>query len=147
MQCSLIQTQYQLRLLVKVLKTGISLFLEYRTSYIPTEFARSIASTTDKALQLALSAPHLPIREADLLSERNRIQIEKWNSASLVRVDRTIHDTIAEVTRQTPDVEAVASWDGNFTYHELEEHASRLAGRLIELGVGAEVVVPLCFQK
>ncbi|OAG11741.1 AMP-binding-domain-containing protein [Paraphaeosphaeria sporulosa] len=136
-----------LRLLVKVLKTGISLLLEYRNSYIPTEFAKSIASTTDKALDLALSTPHLTIREADLLSERNRNQVEKWNSKPLARVDRTIHDTVAEVTKQSPHAEAVASWDGCFTYRELDEHACRLAGRLIELGVGADVIVPLCFRK
>jgi non-ribosomal peptide synthetase component F len=130
-----------------VLKTGISLLLEYRNSYIPTDFAKSIASTTDKALHLALSTPCITIREADLLSDRNRIQVEKWNSKPLVRVDNTIHDTIAEVTKRNPHAEAVASWDGNFTYRELDEHACRLAERLIELGVGADVIVPLCFRK
>ncbi|KAL5437004.1 hypothetical protein PMIN07_006815 [Paraphaeosphaeria minitans] len=136
-----------LRLLIKVLKTGISLLLEYRNSYIPTEFAKSIATTTDKALDLAISMPHLTIREADLLSERNRIQLEKWNSKPLAHVDRTIHDTVAEVTRQSPHAEAIASWDGSFTYRELDEYACRLAGSLIELGVGADVIVPLCFRK
>ncbi|KAF1969240.1 hypothetical protein BU23DRAFT_477654, partial [Bimuria novae-zelandiae CBS 107.79] len=74
-------------------------------------------------------------------------QMEKWNSEPLVRVDNTIHGTIAEVTKRTPDAEAVASWDGSFTYRELDEHACQLAARLMELGVGAEVIVPLCFRK
>lgn len=137
----------QLRLLVKVLKTGISLLLEYRNSYVPTDFARSIASTTDKALVTVLSSPELKVGEVDVLSERNRIQIEKYNSTPLVRVDGTIHDSIAAVTERIPDGEAVASWDGRFTYRELDTLACRLAARLMVLGVGPEVVVPLCFRK
>ncbi|KAJ4299243.1 hypothetical protein N0V90_004487 [Kalmusia sp. IMI 367209] len=136
-----------LRLLVKVLKTGISVLLEYRNSYIPTEFAKSIASTADKALATVLCSPESIVRDADVLSDRNRMQIEKWNSEPLVRVDSTIHGTIAEVAKRTPDAEAVVSWDGNLTYRELEEYACRLATRLVELGVGAEVIVPLCFRK
>lgn len=81
------------------------------------------------------------------MSDRNRSQIEKWNSEPLVRVDNTIHGTILEVAERTPDAEAIASWDGNLTYRELEEHAGRLATRLAELGVGTETIVPLCFQK
>ena len=137
-----------LRLLVKVLKTGISIFLEYRTSYVSTEFVKSVASTTDKALSTILSSPESTVGEVDLLSDRNIAQIERWNySKPLHRVDGTIHDTIAEVTARSPDAEAVASWDGSFTYRELESHACRLAARLMELGVGAEVIVPLCFRK
>ena len=137
----------QLRLLVKVLKTGISLLLEYRNSYVPTDFARSIASTTDKALVMVLSSPEVTIGAADVLSDRNRMQIEKWNSGPLVRVDSTIHDSIAQVVERAPDAEAVLSWDGGFTYGELDALASRLAVQLMGLGVGPEVVVPLCFRK
>lgn len=137
----------QLRLLVKVLKTGISLLLEYRNSYVPTDFARTIASTIDKALVTILSSPKLTVHEADLLSDHHRRQIEKWNSEPLIRNESTIHDTIAETTKLTPNAEAIVSWDGTFTYRELEEHACRLAARLMELGVGPEVIVPLCFRK
>lgn len=130
-----------------MLKTGISVFLEYRNTYVTTEFAKTIATTVDRALYLVLSSPDSTVREADLLSDRNRKQIEDWNSKPLVRVDSTVHDTILDVTRQTPDAEAVASWDGSLTYRELGDDACRLAARLIELGVGADVIVPLCFRK
>jgi hypothetical protein len=51
-------SQCNLRLLVKVLKSGISFFLEYRTSFIPTEQARNIASTVDAVLTSVLSSPN-----------------------------------------------------------------------------------------
>lgn len=114
---------------------------------MPTEVAKSIASTVDKALCNILSSSEATLRDADMLSDRNKQQIENWNSQPLIREDNTIHDTIAEVAKRAPDSEAVVAWDGQFTYRELNEQASRLAIRLIELGVGAEVIVPLCFDK
>ncbi|KAF2683050.1 acetyl-CoA synthetase-like protein, partial [Lentithecium fluviatile CBS 122367] len=87
------------------------------------------------------------LREADFFGDRNRVQVEKWNSEPLERVARTIHDVIEETTSRAPHEQAVCSWDGSLTYQELREHASRVAGHLIELDVRAEVVVPLCFDK
>src|ERR1700722_9403632 len=43
---------------------------------------------------------------------------------------------------------AIESWDGQLTYTELDEMASRLAGYLVDrCGLAPEVVVPLCFEK
>jgi amino acid adenylation domain-containing protein len=42
---------------------------------------------------------------------------------------------------------AINSWDGNFTYEELNDAVDSLAKLLIDIGVGAETKVPLLFQK
>jgi non-ribosomal peptide synthetase component F len=135
------------RLLVKVLKSGISVFLEYRNSYIPTEQAKNVASTVERILSNICVSPELAICDASSLSDRNRLQIEKWNSAPLENVERTIHDLIYEAVQRRPSDEAVCAWDGSFTYEELDGHACRLASHLVGLGVGPEVIVPLCFDK
>lgn len=96
---------------------------------------------------MALSTPEAPINRADFLSERNRMQLEKWNSALLDRVDRTIHEIIAQMVEKGPTEQAVYAWDGIFTYAELSRHACQLAQYLIKHGVGPEVIVPLCFEK
>ncbi|CAJ2506120.1 Uu.00g002500.m01.CDS01 [Anthostomella pinea] len=136
-----------LRLLVKVLKSGVSMFLEYRNSFIPTGQARNVASTVDKILTCILLNPAERIRDSDILSERNKLQIEKWNSLPLERVERTVHSIILETAEKVPQEQAVCSWDGQFTYRELEEYATKVAVCLVELGVDAEVIVPLCFEK
>ena len=46
-----------------------------------------------------------------------------------------------------PDAVAIHAWDGNFTYSELDEIVTRLAHHLRHLGVGLEVLVPICFGK
>lgn len=45
------------------------------------------------------------------------------------------------------DEERIWAWDGDLTYAELDRLAGRLAAQLVELGVGPEVMVPLCFEK
>lgn len=140
-------SQCQIRLLVKVLKSGISVFLEYRNSFIPTEQAKNVASTVDQILSNILVSPTLPVGQADFLSDRNRLQIEKWNSKPLPNVKRTIHEIIYENVLKSPDAEAICSWDGNLSYQELDTLACQLAAHLISLGVGPETIVPLCFDK
>ena len=39
------------------------------------------------------------------------------------------------------------AWDGELTYSELNQLVMGLAGRLVELGVRPDVLVPLCFEK
>lgn len=130
-----------------MLKSGVSVFLEYRNSFIPTEHAKNIASTVDRILSGVLTSSDVLLREATLLSDRNRSQIQKWNSTPLEHVQTTIHDTIADSIKNFPTQEAVCSWDGNLTYQELGHRASRLASYLVGMGVGPEVIVPLCFDK
>jgi non-ribosomal peptide synthetase component F len=130
-----------------VLKSGISIFLEYRNSFVPTEQARNIGNTVDTILTSLLTTPNLLLREVDFFGNRNRLQVEKWNSQPLERIARTVHEVIEDTASRVRNEEAVCSWDGSLTYDELHEHANRLAEHLIEHGVGAEVVVPLCFDK
>lgn len=94
-----------------------------------------------------LSSSKSAISGANFLSTRNRLQLEKWNSSSLDCVQRTIHEVITETAHKVPKDEAICSWDGSFTYQELDNHASRLAAHLIDLGIGPEIIVPLCFDK
>ncbi len=42
---------------------------------------------------------------------------------------------------------AISAWDGEISYGVLNALASRLATQLISLGVGPDVIVPLCFEK
>lgn len=46
-----------------------------------------------------------------------------------------------------PHAPAVCSWDGHFTYEELDHLASHLAIRLIQRGAGPEVFVPIHTER
>ncbi|KAH1908176.1 hypothetical protein KXV58_006201, partial [Aspergillus fumigatus] len=58
-----------------------------------------------------------------------------------------MHEIVQEQVALHPDAPAICSWDGDLTYGELDALAHRLAHHLATLGIGPEVMVPLCFDK
>ncbi|KAG0157831.1 hypothetical protein PDIDSM_1845 [Penicillium digitatum] len=62
-------------------------------------------------------------------------QIWSWNA------------TVPEAALQQPDALAVDAWDGKWTYGELEDTSTKLALRLLDLGVGSGTNVAICFEK
>ncbi|RYP18895.1 hypothetical protein DL765_003683 [Monosporascus sp. GIB2] len=85
--------------------------------------------------------------EAPNVPELLNLRIKTWNQVSLKPVWRCIHDLVTEQATNNPDGLAVDAWDGQLTYHELEELSGLLASNLRHRGVGKEIKVPICFEK
>ncbi len=82
-----------------------------------------------------------------MLSDPGLRQVQKWNKQIPKEYDACIHEVVYQQVQKHPQTTAVSSWDGDLTYQELNEIATRLEHRLIEHGIGPEVKVPLCFDK
>ena len=75
-------------------------------------------------------------------------RIWKWNQQVPPTIETCVHDLISQQARAQPDTIAIQSWDGNFTYSELESLSTRLAYHLItSRGVTIGTRIPLCFEK
>jgi amino acid adenylation domain-containing protein/non-ribosomal peptide synthase protein (TIGR01720 family) len=85
--------------------------------------------------------------EVSTMSRSDYEKVWAWNEMVSAPVERTVHSLVEEQAAARPVATAVSAWDGELTYSELDSLASRLALHLSSLGVGAEVVVPLCFEK
>jgi amino acid adenylation domain-containing protein len=98
-------------------------------------------------LTIISQRPESPVR--DLLDPlpRDLDQIWAWNATVPPTIDRTMHDIISEQAAAHPDKVALSSWDGQWTYAELESLSSRLAHYLCSRGVGVGTIAPLCFEK
>jgi amino acid adenylation domain-containing protein/non-ribosomal peptide synthase protein (TIGR01720 family) len=70
-----------------------------------------------------------------------------WNATVPEAVDRCVHDLITETALQQPQALAVCAWDGEWNYNELDSLSTKLAYRLVQLGVGSDTIIPLCFEK
>ncbi|KAK7227934.1 hypothetical protein V2G26_000104, partial [Clonostachys chloroleuca] len=81
------------------------------------------------------------------VSEQDLSRIWQWNAIVPERVDACVHDLISQSVHRQPEAPAVCAWDGSLTYRELDDLSSQLAYRLIGLGVGPNIFVPLCFEK
>ncbi|KAM4058623.1 AMP-binding enzyme [Hirsutella rhossiliensis] len=89
------------------------------------------------------SVGHYLLGKTDVLSRVGTAASE----CTALAVKQCIHDVISHQARARPNAPALCAWDGELTYGELDDLSSRLAGHIAGLGVGPEVVVPLCFEK
>ena len=108
-----------------------------------------VASTLDRILSsIVTSSPDTTLSSLNCMSQNNLDRVREWNSNySIQPVERCVHDVIADRVLEHPEAEAVCAWDGSLSYRELDAVAGTLASWLVMLGVGPEVLVPLCFEK
>lgn len=74
-------------------------------------------------------------------------QICSWNASLPKTIDLCVHDLIDKKALEQPNAEAVCSWDGSFTYNEVQSLSTKLAHHLSSLGVSMESFVPFCYEK
>ncbi|KAI1349481.1 peptide synthetase [Xylaria sp. FL0043] len=104
------------------------------------------SSVTDEAASISLSTPPTDV-EVDGLSAEQLEQLWSWNSPLPPTLDICMHDIIKEQAQRNPQKLAIESWDGNFTYHDVDSLSDLFASRLVALGVAPGTIVPLCFEK
>jgi amino acid adenylation domain-containing protein len=79
-------------------------------------------------------------------AEQRRILVE-WNHTDVTfDQERCLHELFERQVETIPDAIAVEFGTQRLTYCELDARANRMATRLVELGVGPDVVVGLCAE-
>jgi len=88
----------------------------------------------------------LPLSSLDMVSPLDLHILQSFNP-EVVPLDRCMHWMIEEQARRQPDALMIDAWDARLTYKEANEYSDRLAGTLVDLGVGPEIMVPFAFEK
>lgn len=125
----------------------LEISLGYWSSLLSEGAAANIASTFSGAISRILEQKQVRVGDLDLFNERDHQQIFQWNYQEPVGIDGCVHDFVRERVKKQPHAQAICSWDGEFTYAELDDLSDRLAHHLVELGAGPEVMIPHCFDK
>jgi amino acid adenylation domain-containing protein len=73
--------------------------------------------------------------------------LDAFNPKVQPLVDECLHDIFHERALTHPNRPAVSSWNGEFTYGQLDDLSSRLAHYLLNLKVQMAEYIPLCFEK
>ncbi|UBU17189.1 non-ribosomal peptide synthetase [Nonomuraea gerenzanensis] len=116
---------------------GFEASLEFRTDVYAPGVVRAWAESFTTLLGALVAEPDAPVSLAALLPEEPP-------SGSVPEVPATtLYGLVARQAERSPGAVAVESEDGRLTYGELLERADRLAGALVERGVGPERVVAL----
>ncbi|KAI3317100.1 hypothetical protein HD806DRAFT_541604 [Xylariaceae sp. AK1471] len=139
---------YAITLECFIAKDGVCARASFDTRVIDEWRMSKMLEQLSVVLEQLTSAPgDLKISDIETLTAEDRAVIREWNQPELNVVDKCIHYLIARNAQIRPDAPAIEAWDGKLSHRELDELSTQLSCRLIALGVGPEVFVPLCFEK
>ncbi|KAJ6784263.1 hypothetical protein PWT90_03904 [Aphanocladium album] len=140
---------YALNVICDLEQDGLQLQITYDGNVIAPEVMKRITAQLENVLRQLCNADSLHGKLADVVSinDHDLEEIWKWNATVPEALDRCVHDLIKETVNKQPHAPAINAWDGQFTYQELDKWSTRLAHRLVELGLRAGSIVPICFEK
>lgn len=140
-------TEYDISVNVAVSRDNIHLNLRHYTHTISKTAANRVFETFKHLLETIVASPSATLSESRLISTNDTDEIKHWNEREWEDFAVCIHDEVSRQVQARPDALAIVAWDGSLTYRELDSLSTYLAAYLSTLGVGPEVLVPLCFKK
>ena len=130
--------------------TTITVYAEF-DSYVMTdlEVRRLVYQFEHILRQLWYDQPDLRVGDIDLVSPNDLQVIDNWNSVRPTTKATCLHHNFQQRAVERPQSIAVSAWDGELSYGQLDTLSNQLAIHIVSmnLGVGAEVRVLLCFEK
>lgn len=88
------------------------------------------------------------IEHLNILTSEDQEEIHNWNSDVLQVQDSLVHGEILNRVSDSPSKPAVAAWDGEWTYAELDDVSSRLAGHILSLDTeNTQKIIPVYLEK
>ncbi|KAI2895238.1 hypothetical protein CBS76997_7950 [Aspergillus niger] len=140
-------SEYDVALNIGVDQSSIQVVCSYRTLSLSAEQADALLRTTSHVLDEILRDPKQPLRDLEVISPQCKEQLVKWNAAMPAPTDEYIHEKIQDQCRLHSSREAICAWDGIFTFAEVDDLSSRLAARLIRMGVTSGHIIPIYSPK
>ena len=132
-------------------KDNVSVEVLYDSHVTETWYIERLLKQFDFIISCFNSSDYLGqvLSDIELVSPTDMETITNWNRTPVPTIHRCIHSVISEdPTTTRPTATAIDAWDtGAMSYRELDERATRLASRLISMGVKPQSFVPLCFDK
>lgn len=139
--------EYNVSVNIEADEDNMAIDLMYWSDTLSDGHAANVASTFTKALSNVLHHCDQPIAQLEHLASWHRQQLCQWNQQIPEAVESCIHDLFKRQVISRPDAPAIASWDMDFTYAELDDASTKLALHISSLGVGLEDFVLVCFDK
>ncbi|KAK2012829.1 acetyl-CoA synthetase-like protein [Colletotrichum eremochloae] len=99
------------------------------------------------AQQLVQHQDHTRLHDITIAGPADLQRVLAWNNEETEVYDACLHHLFEKQAHLTPDAPVVHSWDGTFTYSELNGAANRLAHHLAAFGVWLDEFVHVYFEK
>jgi amino acid adenylation domain-containing protein/non-ribosomal peptide synthase protein (TIGR01720 family) len=140
-------SEYDITIHIVVGSSRIEVALEYWQSFITEEIANGIADSLRQTIQEVVTKPDASVGGISMLGEQSCQILHKWSGKLPSPELSLVHDLIHQRCVAQPNAPAVDSWDGGFTYLEVDELSSKLASHLAQFDIGPDKFIPVCFEK
>lgn len=140
---------FKFRLSCIELEESLTLKLYYDSSRFDEKDIYRLFDSFQTLLKASIEQIYLPIKQLPLInaSDFNKI-IHQWNcTENGARENVCLHELFEEQVKHTPHQTAVISNDINMNYYDLNQHANKLANKLIDFGVKNEEIVVLFMER
>lgn len=139
--------EYNVSINIEAGEHEMAVDLMYWSDTMSNAQASNVAHTFATALSNILHHTDRPVSQLDHLGPRHLQQISQWNQHMPEAVERCVHDLFQQQVMLRPGAQAIASWDMELSYAELDEASTKLAHYIATLGVGLDTFVLVCFDK
>ncbi len=130
---------YPLTLELQLTETMVEATASFDSNRVESWIAQKILERLDFVMRQLDNADYNQIvSDIEIATYQDLEKIWKWNGTVPEPLYQCVHEMVEEKARAQPSAPAVCAWDGELTYMELDNLATRLAGRLIDLGIGPE---------
>jgi amino acid adenylation domain-containing protein len=128
---------------------GLVGFLEYNTDLFDAATIARMARHFETLLASITADPDQRILDIVLLTAEERHQaLVEWNTTEMpFPTDRCFHQLFEAQAERMPDNIAVVCQDRRLSYRQLNQRANGMARRLVEYGVGPDIVVALLIER
>ncbi|WP_020608201.1 non-ribosomal peptide synthetase [Actinokineospora enzanensis] len=128
-------------------RAGMTGFVEYATDLFDRDTAERLHARFLRLLTAVVTAPGRALTSIDLLDADERRQVlTGWNDTAVPLPPGSLRTQVEQQVARTPDAVAVIDPAVTLSYAEFNARANRLAGLLLERGIGPEdrvcVVLP-----
>ncbi|PYI34465.1 acetyl-CoA synthetase-like protein [Aspergillus indologenus CBS 114.80] len=124
---------YALTVICTVESDRVSIHAQFDPSVLERFVVDSMLDQLAYAFDCARDRSASQVRELRAINPNDMQRIREWNNrVSLPEKGTTcVHQLVESRCRQQPSAPAVCAWDGDLTYEELNQRASRLARQLV----------------
>ncbi|MBP1124792.1 MULTISPECIES: amino acid adenylation domain-containing protein [Pseudomonas] len=141
--------QFDLSLDTQETGDGLGAILTYATDLFDAATPKRMARHWQNLLQAMLGDPHQRVSQLTLLEPvEEQVMLEQWNdTARDYPLQHSVQQLIEAQVSRTPDAQALVFAAESLSYAQMNARANRLAHRLIQQGVGPDVLVGVAMER
>ncbi|PHH76034.1 hypothetical protein CDD80_1873 [Ophiocordyceps camponoti-rufipedis] len=128
-------------------RRSVHMVANFEVSVLDRGDASSFARHLEKTIQQIVKDADSQVQDLQEAGPHDLQRIESCNGSFRPTVDKLVQDLVKEQCRSRPGAEAVSSWDGSWTYSEVEDASSRLSKHLMSRGVSTGPVTAVYMDK